>query len=400
MGDVYGQGSGVRACWAGWLGVLVRVADQSVVNVLQGAVNHRWEAAVLYDGQTVIPKVPVTNVSFKEDASAGIEMSGSCEVVWSSEFGESISPRGVGDPLSPFGSELQLFSVITVGPAQESRVAMGVFPITSVPSAMDEDMVFRGQWITVGSTVRVEFKDHMAKVDRDRFDVPTAPVNLTSVWGEVSRIADMSIVQGVPDAAITRAVMYQENRLDAVRDLLELLDAVPHMTSFGALSARPNVWPAPVARLRRADSETARTGQVVSVGRSMGTSKVYNRVAFRGKADNQQKILASAEITAGPLRTRNADGSKSPFGRVTKFLASDLVSTPQQAQEWVDRELLRVAQLGTVELPVVEMFNPLRERGDVIEIERPRDEILTGRVVEISRGSGATQELKVEVLSG
>jgi hypothetical protein len=61
---------------------------------------------------------------------------------------------------------------------------------------------------------------------------------------------------------------------------------------------------------------------------------------------------------------------------------------------------LRVAQLGTVELPVVEMFNPLRERGDVIEIERPRGEVLTGRVVEINRGSGATQELKVEVLSG
>lgn len=378
----------------------MRVADQSVVNVLQGAVNHRWEAAVLYDGATVLPRVPISGVSFREDASAGIEMSGSCEVVWSSEFGESISPKGIGDVLSPFGSELQLFSVITVGPALESRVAMGVFPITNVPSAMDEDMVFRGEWITVGSTVKIEFKDHLAKVDRDRFDVPTAPSNLTSVWGEVSRIADMSIVQGVVDAPITRSVMYKENRLDAVRDLLELLDAVPHMTSFGALSARPNAWPAPVARLSRADPSKAVTGQVVSVGRSMGTSKVYNRVAFRGKADTQQKILASAEILTGPLRTRNPDGSKSPYGRVTKFISSDLVSTQQQAYEWCVRELARSSALGSVELPVVEMFNPLRERGDVIEIERPRGEILTGRVVEINRNSGATQDLKVEVLSG
>lgn len=400
MGDVYGQGSGVRARWSGRLGVLVRIAEQSVVNALRGPVNHRWEASISYDGVTVMPNVPMSNVSFKEDAGAGIEMSGSCEVVWSSEFGDSVTPQAIGDALSPFGSELQLFSVITVGSTLESRVPMGVFPITNVPSAMDEDMVFRGEWITVGSTVKIEFKDHMAKVDRDRFDVPTAPSKLTSVWGEVSRIADMSIVQGVADAPITRSVMYQENRLEAIRDLLELLDAVPHMTSFGALSARPNVWPAPVARLTRADPTRAITGQVVSVGRSMGTSKVYNRVAFRGKADNQQKILASAEITSGPLRTKNADGSKSPYGRVTKFISSDLVNTQAQAYDWCVRELARSSTLGTVELPVVEMFNPLRERGDVIQIERPRGEVLTGRVVEINRSSGATQDLKVEVLGG
>lgn len=374
----------------------MRIASSSTVGALQGSVNHRYLADIIYDGERRLQDIPIEEVSFTEDAGSSIQMSGSCTVVWTDEFGRSISPKQIGDTLSPFGPELHLFSIVSVG-LQEERIPLGQFPITNVPSAQDEDMLFRGEWITTGSVVKLEFKDHLYRVDQDRFDVPSAPLSLESVFAEAGRITGLPLSRTVADAAITRAVMYQENRLEALQDLFELLDAVPHMTPYGALSARPKTWGDPVDRLRRGDPSRAVTGQIVSVGRAMSASKVYNRVAFRGKSGQQQKILASAEVEFGPLRTKNPDGSRSPFGRVTKFLSSDLVTTAAQAQEWVDRELPRVSRLGSVVLPVEEFFNPLRERGDVIVLERAREE-LVGRVLSVKRGSKATQDLEVEVL--
>ena len=46
---------------------------------------------------------------------------------------------------------------------------------------------------------------------------------------------------------------------------------------------------------------------------------------------------------------------------------------------------------------VVETFNPLRERGDAVRVERNRVWLI-GRVVSVDRG-GATQRLRVEVAS-
>ena len=59
-------------------------------------------------------------------------------------------------------------------------------------------------------------------------------------------------------------------------------------------------------------------------------------------------------------------------------------------------ELDRVAVLGQKVIPVVETFNPLRERGDVITIERAR-ETITGRIKSIDRGSGPTMTMRVVV---
>jgi hypothetical protein len=49
-------------------------------------------------------------------------------------------------------------------------------------------------------------------------------------------------------------------------------------------------------------------------------------------------------------------------------------------------------------VPVVELFNPLRERGDVITIEHGGI-TMTGRVQRISRSDFSTQDLVVEVAS-
>lgn len=358
-----------------------------------GSFNHHYLADVYYDGARRLADLPIQNVNFNEDSAAKIQQSGSFTVRWTDDYGKSISPTQVGDVLAPFGAEVYLYSIIEAGPFTE-RVELGQFTITNVPSAMDEDMIFRGERIVVGSTVEVEFKERLVKVQDDRFDTPSAATDLTSTWNEIGRLTELQLSKSVADKPISRAVVYAEDRLDAVYDLFEILDSAPHMTSDGALSARPNVWPAKSGTLKR-----GKDGTLVRVGRAMSPESVYNRVAFRGKSGDQQIILAAAEITSGPLRARNSDGTPSPFRRKTYFLSSEYITNAQEAQEYVQRELPRVSKLRSIVVPVTETFNPLRERGDVIDLQRP-DGVLTGRIRNIKRADRKNQTMDVELADG
>lgn len=354
-----------------------------------GSFDFRWTADVLYDGERRIQDLPIRDVRWREDADANIQHSGSCTVVWSDEFATSISPDDVTDTLAPFGAQLAVYVWVEAGPFRE-RVEYGRFEITDIPSARDEWFEFRGEWLVAGSTVELELKDLTAGVAEESFDSPSGPVVMTSTWGEVGRLTGFATVQTVPDVPVTRTVLYPDSKWDAVYELVSvMLDAVPHLNPNGSLSARPNTWPAPVAQLRMGEG-------LVEVVASLSQRQVYNRVAVR--AQQGEVILATAEIAQGPLRTRNYDGTVSPFRSRTRYFSSELVTTAQQAQEWANSELPKQSTLRSRTFRVVETFNPLRERGDVIDIERPT-KWLHARVVDIDRSTAPTQTLTVEVAS-
>lgn len=366
----------------------MRFGSTTLRQILTGSFDHYYTADIYYAGERRLSDVAITNVRFKEDASAKIQASGSCTVVWQDAYATSISPTTPQSVLAPFGGEIYLYSVIVAGPFME-KVPLGQFRITDVPSAQDEEMLFKGQYITTGSLVDVEFADRLQRVQQDRFDTPSAPTDLSSVWSEIGRQTGLQLTKNIADAVIPRSVAYQEDRLQAVYDLANVLDASLHMTSDGALSMRPNAWPAPVDALLRGTN-----GSIVNVGKAMSTDGVYNRVAVRSSTDSGSGILAVAVKTDGPLRAVNPDGSRSPWGAVTEFVDSPYVTTTTQAQAYAQRELARVAVLGKKTIPVVETFNPLRERGDVITIQRTTT-TLTGRIDTIDRDAGATQTMQV-----
>ncbi|MFF2274218.1 hypothetical protein ACFVTX_18230 [Agromyces sp. NPDC058136] len=370
----------------------MRFTSAQLDAVLGGSGDHYWSADLLYDGERRLQDIPITDPRLREDGGAKIQQSGSCSVVWQDTFGASMTPRMITDAFAPFGAKLRVYSNVVAGPFRE-RVAFGVFDITDVPSARDESMAFRGRTITTGSTIELEFKEQLAGVQGDDFDVPTSPSLLASAWDELGRISGMQLVRAVEDKPITRTILYPESRLDAIYDLCDvILDAIPHTTADGALAARPKVWPAAVARLRRGPR-----GQLVKVGDAMSPSGVYNRVVVRATGSDQTSILAIAELTSGPLRVKNLDGSRSPFGQRTRYLSSEFVTTRDQAQAWAESTLAQVSVPRARVLPVEMTFDPRLERGDVVEIERPGGEVLTGRIVSIDRSARATQQLTVEV---
>lgn len=366
----------------------MRNGSTDLRGVLQGAFNYHYVADLYYNGERRLEGVKVMSPRFAERGDANIQHSGSCTVVWTDEFATSLTPLEVNDPLAPFGAQLYVYVVVEAGPFTE-RVEYGRFLITDVPSARDEILHFRNEWLTVGSEVELELKDLLAGPAEESFDVPTAPRSLASAWAEVGVITGLPLTRTVPDSTIPRSVLHEDNKLAAAKSLMNVvLDAVPHMMADGTLGARPNVWGVPV--------DTVLLDCVVSVEGGMSAAQVYNRVVVRATGGDGAAVLGVAEVTSGPLRVRNLDGTRSPFGARTTYRSSEYVTTRTQAQAWANSELTKVSRLGSRVVTVTERFNPLRERGDVIVVER-LNEWLYVRVVDIDRSEFGVQVLTVDV---
>ncbi len=104
----------------------------------------------------------------------------------------------------------------------------------------------------------------------------------------------------------------------------------------------------------------------------MSAEKVYNRVAVRSSAKDGSdvQILGSAQITEGPLRAVNPDGSPSPYGRVTYYYSSDFITTGRRRTRTRRSCCRGCRRCGPGEVPVEEVFNPLRQVGDVLEVRQ------------------------------
>ncbi|WP_141399280.1 hypothetical protein [Curtobacterium sp. 'Ferrero'] len=356
----------------------------------------RWVADVIKDGERVLQDLPCTAPSFTDDDSQQVQSTGSLSFVYQDDFARSIAPSGVADVLSPFGTQVWAYVLVEDGPALSERVLMGQYLVDSTPSINSTRMLFNGAAVTVGETIDVTLSDLFYGVQVDRFYTPGSPSSLTSAWTEVQRLTGLPVTRpsDVPDAPIPKSVAYQEDRLQAVYDLATYsVDAVPFVTPDGTVSMRPNTWPGPVDTLSDGDG-----GNLIRVDRGMSPDDVYNAIAVRAyDTTDGSAVLASGQITDGPLRAAEPDGALSPFRRRPKFYQSQYITNRLQAKAYVDRWLPRVAQLTGVEHDLTETFNPLRQIGDVITVQELGVAPYVGRVTRIQRSDATTQQTTVKV---
>jgi hypothetical protein len=156
---------------------------------------------------------------------------------------------------------------------------------------------------------------------------------------------------------------------------------------------RPNAWPAVVDTINGGDG-----GTLVGAPRGMQNTNVYNRLVVLDSAGN---TLGSASIRTGRLRVSNPDGSLSPYGTVTTYYSSPFITTSSAGQQYANANIQRVAGLRGHEVQVTEVFNPLRDLGDVVTVNRRAGgvvvETFTGRVMQISRSGRTPQTVTLAV---
>jgi hypothetical protein len=350
-----------------------------------------WYVADLwYDGQRRLQDIPLGDVQLNEDDSRAVKAQGSCNVYWTDDFGRSVMPVAPGDLFSPFGSELAIYAMVSIGTFTE-RIPMGWYQIVDVPTMRDSTMFWRRrELITTGTVLELRLQDRFIQIQNDRFDVPGSPSQLLSVYAEIAALTGLQITKSLPDTAITRSVAYQEDKMQAVLDLADLLGGVPYAAPDGTVAMRPKAWGAPVDTLRGGDR-----GALVTINKGMTADGVYNVVAFRGQGDKQDQVLSRSEVKYGPLRTKNADGTRSPAHRRPTYRSNQFVNTNQQAQAYTDSELARVSTLSAIQWPIEEVWNPLRELGDVLTVVDEHDDDFLVRVTAIDRSRGRTQKVTV-----
>ena len=332
----------------------------------------------MYDGERRIANVPVTDVAPTWSGGQFVAGSATARVVWSDDHATSMIPKQIGDWFSPFGAEVQLDVILRAGRFAE-RIPQGRFLIESVGDAAESTMPFDGRLIHAGESFKINLKDTLLRVQRDTFPFPTAPRS-TSVWEEIQSVTGLPVIQNLPDRTIPRTA-YEGDRDAVLSRLFDMLDAWPHMTPSGAITARPKQWPAPVDEIRG----------VVSAPVTLTSDRTYNRVVVEGKDPDGEPIYAVAEVHDGFLRVRNPDGTASPFGGSTYQYSSEFLTTVEQCENYARSLLTRVSRIRGVTRDVTEPFNPLREVGDVLSFQGG-----VVRVREVSH-TGATTHLVVEV---
>jgi hypothetical protein len=287
----------------------------------RGGFRRQYVADVIYDGQRVLQDVPLGQCELRQDGNAKIRTQGTATVRYNNSWGDSIVPDSVGDWFTPYATTLNVSMRISAGNFSE-KVLRGVLKVTDVTDPIERRQVFQKRRIVVGSQVSLTLADAFAVTDRERFPVPFGPSDLTSVWQEIGRLTLLPLAINVTDTPITRAVTYEENRLDAVFALADILDAVPYINPSGQLTMQPNTWPATSEGL-----DMGSTGTITSAGPgALHYGDVYNQVVVRSSDNGQNAILDdSAKVTTGPLRWGG------PFGRVPYFASSQYVTTQAQA---------------------------------------------------------------------
>lgn len=347
--------------------------------IRDGGFDATWVADLMYDGERRLSNVPIGNPRLSWDAGQFVAGSGTVDVVWSDDHARSMIPREVGDWFAPFGAELQVDCIVGAGVFAE-RVPAGRFVIAKAPGAEDASMPFQGRRITAGEVFPLQLKDPLVRVVRDEFPFPTRAES-RSVWGEIQSITGFPVVRNLPDADVPAGLTYEGDKSAVLSKLFDAIGAWPMVDASGVLTARSKEWGALVDRV----------AGVVSAPVSLDAEKTYNRVVVEGKSSAGDPIYGMAEVTEGPLRVRNADGSASPFGVATYRYASELLTSKAACDRYARELLPRVSRVRGVSRTVTERLNPLRELGDVLELDG-------GRVrVQSVEHDGAFTRMVVEV---
>lgn len=400
----------------------MRVTDENTAQALTGSrPADRLVCWVWYDGQLAMDEpLPVAGWSMRWDGSEKQKVPGTINLSIKDPDGK-LGPWLYSDPLGIGGNEIQIFYV--VGGASDVR--MGRYRISgnqveeswlfktiredgySIPDSL-EGPGMRQVAVTLGSAVDVTAVDLTDYLDGDAFLAPEQPVGASpTVVSEVTRIVGdtMPIVwQDVTDRSVPKASTWEDNRVEAVMDLLAMTGATFRMGPNGELECYTKSRE-PVFELAGGDD-----GVLINLSRGQSLDGVFNVGSVsstrKGMDSTGQEIdvpiVGTYEIPDGDLRVGG------PFKRRTTRNSNPLMDSQAKVDAAAKTLVLNKLASQSVELAVSCLPDPRIQTGDYGTVVTPvvdgRQVPLLGEVLSVSlSGDGATvnqMQLTVSCLLG
>lgn len=336
----------------------MRLLTEGMLDAIEGSVpDARIVCNAWYDGRLAEPDLPVSNWSIHWDGADNTLVQGKASFTVADGSGR-LAPWGFDEPLSAAGSKVQVSFL-----AGSDVVDLGWFTVSS--NAPTEQWRVAGpelQWVSSGASIPVEADDLTLLVSDSRFVAPEAPPAGATVVSEVRRlltnICPVTVADGVTDGSVPASIVYKDDRLAAVFDLVKSLNCRYRMTGDGQLEIYPLVKQAPVWTIKGKAG-----GALVSLNRKQARADLINGVVSTSN-DPSSEIRALATITVGPLRW---DG---PFGR--KITEHNAIATDQAGVQADAQTILNnTALLRTVPLSVLCTPHPGIQIGDWVRVAQP-----------------------------
>lgn len=335
----------------------MRALSAGMLDALTGSVpDARVTASAWYDGSLKETDLPVSNWSINWDGADNTLVQGKASLTITDPTGR-LAPWGFDEPLSAAGSRLLL--TFRCGP---ESVDLGWFTVArNTPTEQWRIVGPTLQWVSGGASIPVNADDLTLLVSDAGFIAPEAPPAGATVFSEVRRLLSgicPVTITGVTDSPVPASIVYKDDRLAAVQDLVRSVNARYRMTGDGSLEVYPLTKTAPVWTIQGGDG-----GALVSLNREQARADLINGVVSRSN-DPSTEVWALATVQAGPLRW---DG---PFGR--KIARHNAIATTQAGvQQDAQTYLENTATLKTVSLTVLCKPHPGIQTGDWVRVAQP-----------------------------
>lgn len=294
----------------------------------------------------------------------------------------SLTPWSIEDALGTGGSILQ---TKIVGGGTSANVAW-----QRIAEAEPEETwrILGGTtvWIPGGASIPINAEDITEDVIAYRFMAPEQPKAGNTCIQEIQRLLaglmDVRVDSDVADKSVPTSIVYKEERMDAVEDLVVALGAEWRTTGDGQFHVHnpstTSVW----------TTRGGMEGELISVKRKMTLASQYNGFVARNTAADGRELQGIAREETGAARWGG------PMGHRVMFHAASFATTQQQIDQTAASIRDSRRSKATATLPVRTILNPAIEINDWITVMMPlpngEEHPIMGKVLTIEWSGNGT----------
>lgn len=290
--------------------------------------------------------------------SAGAEIRSTLSLTTSASW-----PVKATDALAPYGQQIYVERGIAYGNGQREWVGLGWFRIDTIEQ---ED--------TPDGPILISGSDRSAGLRDGRFLAPKQYAStLTNgdvvndlIWGVYffAGIIEWDDTD-VRDDTINRTIIVEEDRLEALRDLLTSLGKIGYWDHRGifVIKTPPDVTGAPQWEI-----SAGANGVLVQMSRALTREGVYNAVVATGEAGDTTPPARGVATDNNPESPTYFSGS---FGPVPRFYSSPFITTNAQAKNAAESLLKRNLGLP-YQVNLGSITNAALEPYDVLDVRYPK----------------------------
>lgn len=334
----------------------VRLSGEAARLILESHAIAARAMLISEDGAT--QELPLVAGSVSADSSSIIRRSATLDVfgTWSDDVNSLLNPYG--------GPRIRIERGIRLDSGFTEWVPLVTGRITDISSSSDDK----------DSLLKLTVKDDMFTIKQDRFDVTTTTNTAEKVVDAIKRLLQETLPNRTfsdftESTDMCGELDLQRDRADGIAKLATSIGAECYTTRDGMgfiLRPSPSFADTPRWQLGVGDR-----GNVISVERSRSAEGTYNRVYAYGESNEATGVEGepppAPPVSAAAVISDITDPLYygGPFGKVTRFYKSPLLTTTEQAQGAAD-SLLEKARGRNYEISFVTLVNPAVEPGDVV----------------------------------